>query len=883
MPVLPRFRSLWRNLIHKDQVERELAEEIQAYRDLLIETKLKEGLTPAEAKRLAVMELGGEEQLKEECRDVRGTRVVEALWRDVQYAFRLLWKRPGFTLIATVTLALGIGASSAIFSVVNALLLRPLPYQDANRLVLLTRLDPQRQSPSTSDSIPKFNAIREQSQSFESLAAVAEDSFNLTGRDTPEQIRGARVSGDLLHVLAVQPYLGRNFLPEEDRPGGARVAMLSYNLWRRLFDADVNVVNRTIELDGQSFAVVGILPAGFRFLDEKFDVWLPRAFEPSYFAPDSIRLGATYLSVVGRLKPGVELDQAQSELATLSTRYRQDNPLNSDIAGDSSLMPLQQVVVGEIRKSLLVTFGIVGLVLLIACANVMNLLLVRASARRREFAVRMALGASRVQLIRQLVTESLLLFFLGGAGGVLIAYLGITLLVSLKPGAVPRLDEIGLDAGVLGFTLAVSLVTGLIFGLAPALQSSEIDLNEGLKEGGRSGRGDVRGNRIQRALVVGEIAIAVIVLVCAVLLARSFLHLRDSNAGLDYHNVLTMALTLPPTRYAESYQQTKFYDQMIERVRSLPGVTDVAITSTLPLLGPSGHFRVYIEGVPDPGSERVPRVPGRSVSSDYFRLLKIPLAAGRTFTEADGEKAAKVAVINESFGRRFWPGENPVGKTFSYSTNRILCEVVGVVKDTKFRLADTETRDEMYFPAAQRPRLSMSVMVRSSTEASSLATAIQREVVNLDKDQAVTEVETLEQAVGDSIEQPRLTMLLLAIFALVSLTLAAIGIYGVMAYSVAQRTHEIGIRMALGARPLDVLRLVVGKGMTLALVGIGGGLLAAFVLTRWMASLLFEVTPTDATAYVTVSAGLLAVALLASFIPARRATRVEVLVALRDE
>jgi putative ABC transport system permease protein len=883
MPILPQFRSLWRNLIHKDQVERELAEEIRAYRDLLIEEKLKAGLTPGEARRLALIELGGEEQLKEKCRDIRRTRVVETLWRDLQYAFRLLWKRPGFTLIATVTLALGIGANSAIFSVVNALLLRPLPYKDANRLVLLTRLDPQRQTPSTSDSIPKFNAIREQNQVFESLAAVAEDSFNLTGRDTPEQIRGARVSGDLLHVLAVQPYLGRNFLPEEDRPGGARVAMLSYNLWRRLFDADLNVVNRTIELDGQSFAVVGILPAGFTFLDEKFEVWLPRAFEPSYFASDSIRLGATYLSVVGRLKPGVELDQAHSELATLSTRYRQDNPLNSDIAGDSSIMPLQQVVVGEIRKSLLVTFGIVGLVLLIACANVMNLLLVRASARRREFAVRTALGASRIQLIRQLVTESLLLFFLGGAGGVLIAYLGITLLVSLKPGAVPRLDEIGLDAGVLGFTLAVSLVTGLIFGLAPALQCSEIDLNEGLKEGGRSGRGNARGNRIHRALVVGEIAIAVIVLVCAVLLARSFLLLRDSNAGLDYHNILTMALTLPPTRYAESYQQTKFYDQMIERVRSLPGVTNVAITSTLPLLGSSGHFRVYIEGVPDPGSEKVPRVPGRSVSSDYFRLLKIPLAAGRTFTEADGDKSAKVAVINESFGRRFWPGENPLGKKFAYSTNRILCEVVGVVKDTKFRLADTETRDEMYFPASQRPRLSMSMMVRSSTAPSSLTTAIQNEVFSLDKDQAVTEVETLEQAVGDSIEQPRLTMLLLTIFGLVSVTLAAIGIYGVMAYSVAQRTHEIGIRMALGARPLDVLRLVVTKGMTLALVGIVAGLVAAFVLTRWMASLLFEVTPTDATTYVTVSAGLLAVALLASFIPARRATRVEVLAALRDE
>ncbi len=883
MPILPRLRSLWRNLIYKDRVERELNEEIRVYRELLIETKLKEGLTPLEARRLALIELGGEEQLKEKCRDVRGTRAIAGLWQDLQYAFRLLWKRPAFTFVATITLALGIGANSAIFSVVNALLLRPLPYKDANRLVLLTRLDPQRQSPSTSDSIPKFNAIRDQSQVFESLAAVAEDTFNLTGRDTPEQLRGARVSGDLLQVLAVQPHLGRKFFPDEDRPGGARVAMLSYNLWRRVFNADLNVVNSTIELDGQGFTVVGVLPASFKFLDEHLDVWLPRAFEPSYFAPDSINLGATYLSVVGRLKPGVELVQAQSELANISTRYRQDNPLNSDIAGDSSITPLQQVVVGEVRKSLLVTFGIVGLVLLIACANVMNLLLVRASARRREFAVRTALGATRVQLIRQLVTESLLLFFLGGAGGILIAYMGIRLLVSLKPDAVPRLDEIGLDAGVLCFTLAVSFVTGLIFGLAPALQCSEIDLNEGLKEGGRSGGSDLRGNRIQRVLVVAEIALALIVLVCAGLLARSFLHLRESNAGLDYHNILTMALSLTPTRYPESYQQTKFYDQTIERVRNLPGVTDVAATSTLPLLGPSGHFRVYIEGVPDPGSEKVPRVPGRSVSSDYFQLVKIPLAAGRTFIEDDHEKSAKVAVINESFARRFWPGENPLGKRFAYSTSRILCEVIGVVKDTKFRLSDTETRDEMYFPASQRSRLSMSLMVRTSIEPLSLAPAIQKEVLNLDKDQAVTEVETLEQAVGNSIEQSRLTMFLLAIFAFVSLTLASIGIYGVMAYTVEQRRREIGIRMALGARSLDVLRLVVRKGMSLALVGVAIGLVAAFVLTRWMATLLFEVAPTDAVTYVMVSSGLLAVALLASIIPARRATRVEVLVALRDE
>ena len=808
---------------------------------------------------------------------------METLLKDLRYGIRSLLKRPGFTFIAVLTLALGIGANSAIFSVVNAVLLRPLPYKDANRLALLTRFDPQRTTPSTSSSIPKFNAIRDQSQAFESIAAVADDSFNLTGRDAPEQIRGARVSGDLFHVLAVKPHLGRTFLPEEDRPGGPRVALLSYGLWRRLFDADANIVNRAVELDGQSYQVVGVLPADFKFLDETHEVWLPRAFEPSYFAPDSINLGATYLRVVGRLKPGVELTQAQSDLGTLSERYRQDNPLNSDIAGNSSLMPLQSAVVGEIRKALLLTFAIVGVVLLIACANVTNLLLARAAARRREFAVRTALGATRLQLIRQVLTESLMLSLLGGAGGILIAYLGLELLLAAKPGVLPRLDEISLDFRVLGFTLAISVLTGLIFGLAPAMQSSETDLNETLKEGGRPGAGDARGNRIRRALVVCEVAMALVVLVCAGLLTRSFLRLRQTSPGLDYQNVLTMAVALPQTRYAEPYQQIKFYQQTIDQVRTLPGVTVVAVASDIPLIGPSGHFRVYIDGVPDPGSEKVPRVPGKVISSDYFGLLKIPIVAGRPFTEADSEKAAKVTIINESFARRFWPNQNPLGKRFAYSTNRILCEVVGVVKDTKSRVSEIGTREEMYFPAPQRPRLSMSLLVRNRTDPSSLAAAIQREILNIDKDQAVTEVATLEQVVGESIEQPRLTMFLLGIFGLVALTLAAIGIYGVMAYAVAQRTREIGIRMALGAQTLDVLKLVVRSGMMLAAIGVAIGLGGAFALTRLLASLLFEVTATDATTFAIVSVGLLAVALLACYIPARRATKVDPLVALRYE
>lgn len=476
-----------------------------------------------------------------------------------------------------------------------------------------------------------------------------------------------------------------------------------------------------------------------------------------------------------------------------------------------------------------------------------------------------------------------MLSLLGGAGGMLIAYLGIGLLLAARPGAVPRLEEIGLDLRVLGFTLAVSLLTGLIFGLAPALQSSETDLNETLKDAGRSGTGDVRGNRVRRALVVCEIAMALVVLVCAGLLIRSFLRLRQTSPGLDYHNVLTMAVTLPQTRYPEPYQQAKFYEQTVEHVRTLPGVTDVAVASDIPLVGRPGHFRVYVEGVPDPGAEKVPRIPGRFISNEYFRLLKISLVTGRTFSEGDNDKATRVTIVNESFARRFWPNQNPLGKRFSYSTSRILCEVVGVVKDTKFRVSDTETREEMSFPALQRPRLEMRLLVRTTTEPNNLAAAIQREILKIDRDQAVTEVATLEQVVGNSIEQPRLTMFLLGIFAIVALTLAAIGIYGVMAHAVVQRTHEIGIRMALGAQTLDVLKLIVRNGMILALLGVGIGLAGALAMTRVMASLLFEVAPTDAMTLASVSLGLLAVAFLACYVPARRASKVDPLVALRCE
>jgi len=804
------------------------------------------------------------------------------MWQNLWFGVRILLKRPLFTFIAVLTLALGIGANSLIFSVVNAVLLRPLPYRDSARLVFVSQFDAQRGIPLSHDtSFPRFTYLREQSHEFENLAAVAEENVNLTGRDVPEQMLGAKVSGDLFGVLGVKPFIGRTFLPEEDQPGGAQVAVISYSLWRRLFGTDTNILGQGIELDGQIVTIVGVLPADFKFLDEKQEVWLPRAFEVGYLAPESIRLGATYVRVIARLKED-NLEQVSSHLETIMAGYKQGNPDNGDTSASLRLTPLQESMVTDVRKPLLVVLGMVGLVLLIACVNVTNLLLARAAARRREFALRTALGATRLDLIRQLLTESVLLSLLGGAGGILIAYCGIKILVAVRPTSIPRLDEITLDFQVLAFTLLIAVLTGVIFGLAPALQSSETALHETLKEGSRTGTDDPRGHRVRRGLVVLEIALALLVLIDAGLLIDSFLRLRSNRPGLSYENVLTLSVTLPRQRYVETSQQANFYKQAIERIRNLPGVTNVAAVSVIPLTGPGTRARVYIEGVPDPGPGKVPVISGRFISPDYFAMLNIPLLAGRPFTERDDGEAPNVAIVNESFARRFWPDEEPIGKRFAYTTSRVLCEVVGVVADTKFKVSDIGTPEEMYQPYLQRPRPSMSLLVRTAIEPLTLASAAQTQILSIDKDQPVGNVETMQQVVRDSIEQPRMTMLLLSVFALIALILSMIGVYGVMTYSVIQRTQEFGVRIALGAQPRNILALVIRQGMVLTLAGISIGLVAAFASTRVLSSVLFETSATNPVVFAGISLLLGTTAFLACYIPARKATKIEPITALNN-
>jgi predicted permease len=801
------------------------------------------------------------------------------LWQDVKFSVRLLFKRPLFTVTVVVTLALGIGANSAAFSVVNAVLLRPLPYADSDRLMVISGLN-EKGAP-VKLSFPRLTAFREQSQSFDGIAAVADENFILTGRDAPEQVEGGKVSGDIFRVLGVKPLVGRTFLPEEDQPGGAAVVILSHELWQRSFGSDPSIVGRSIGIDGNSVTVVGVLPQGFKFLDDKNKaLWMPRANEISYLAPESVRLGAFYLRVVGRLKPGVGYEQARAELERLTGLYKQNNPGNSDLGLGSRLTPLQEFMVGDIRQTLLVVLGIVGLILLIACANVANLLLARAAARRREFTIRTALGAGRWQLMRQLLTESVMLSMLGGGLGLLLALCGVRWLVEAQPANVPRIGEVGIDVRVLAFNFGVALLTGVVFGLAPALQGSRVDLNDTLKEGGRTGSDGSGGRRMRGLLVVLEVALTLVVLVSAGLLIQSFLRLRNSSVGFDQRRVLSMVVALPKTRYPEQGQQMRFFQQVVERVKGLPGVVNVATVWRPPLGGPGNGGMVEIEGLPSPGRGKEPIIPTRFVSPGYFRTLGLPLLSGREFSEQDYEKAQKVVIINRSMAQRFWPGADPVGKYIIYSTSKVRAEVIGVVGDAKFKVSDPQAGEELYLPQS---RLIMALLVRTANDDPlALAPAVREEVRGVDREQPVTEVQTLEQVIDSSVSQPRMTMLLLSTFAVVALLLSVVGVYGVMTYSVTQRTPELGVRIALGARPRNILGLVIKQGMLLVLLGILVGLAASAASARVLSSLLFEVSAFNPPLFLGVALLLSAIALLACYLPARRATRIAPVIALNN-
>src|SRR4051812_31896918 len=811
---------------------------------------------------------------------------METILKDIRYAFRQLIKHPAFSLIAIFALALGIGANTAIFSVVNAVLLQPLPYRAPNELVWLWGTNPLNDIPKESASYPDFNDWRQQAQSFQTMAGFAKSSPILTGDGgEPERLPGAVVLGDFFTVLGVEPALGRKFLPDENEQGKNRVVILSHNLWQRRFGGDPKVVGQQISVNGNPNTIVGVLPAGFQDpipnARKPVELWIPLTVS------DDMRNSrrGDFLYVVARLKAGVSLEQARAEMKGIAGRLEKQYP-DTNTAWSVIVEQLHETLTGDIRPALLLLLGAVAFLLLIACANVANLLLARASSRQRGIAVRAALGASLRRVVRQLLTENIFLSLGGGALGLLFAVWGIHALLALSPGNIPRLETVGISHQVLWFTIALSLLTGLIFGLAPALTASRPNLNDTLKEGGRSAAESSGGRRLRNAMAVAEIALSLVLLVGAGLLVRSFIRLQDVKPGFNPGHLLAVDLSLPAAKYGEP-QQVQFFDQLLASVSQQPGVQAASIASDLPLGGNADFLAFSVEGRLLAPTDRTPDAEARVISPDYFRTLQIPLRSGRLLNERDVTGAPDAAVINETLARKYFPGEDPLGKRVTFGDPQAKdvqwFTVVGVVGDVHGTRLNTEPYAQIYTSYRQTPRRAFSLIVRTAGEPTAMLKTVREQIWSLDRQQPLYNVRTVDQVMAQSIARPRFNMLLITILAGVALVLAAVGIYGVISYSVSQRVHEIGVRMALGATAGDVLRLVVGQGMLLAGLGLGLGLLAAFGLTRIMASLLFNVTATDPVTYFGLAFLLGLIALLACYIPARRATKVNPVTALRAE
>ena len=871
------LRRLYRRvraLLSSESIHGEIDEEMRFHIDMRTEENVRAGMPPGEARRAALRRFGNFDSVRDRAYEVRGGGMLESLLQDVRYGARVLARNRGFTAVAVLTLALGIGANSAIFSVVNSVLLRPLPFAAPDRLVRVYEKRLKLGRTRNVVSAPDFLDWREQSSVFEAVSAYTGWNAALTSGDEPRQVTGTVASADLFQVLRAAPMLGRVFTAEEDKPGAGRVVVISHRMWKGLFGSDPSVVGKTVRLDGEGYTVVGVMPADFEFPDRGSELWAPLALS----AQEPGNRGSHYLNVVARLKDGVTLGKAQAEMEAVAARLEQQHPVN--VGHGVNVFPLHDEVVGAVRPALLLLLGVVGFVLLIACANVANLLLARGASRHTEIAIRTALGAARLRVVRQLLTESLLLAFAGGMLGLLLSAWGVDSLVKLIPADMPRVGEIGVDRWVFGFTSLVSVSTGVLFGLLPALQVSKGNLHDALKEGGRSPlSGSSRQSRLRGFLVVTEVAAALILLIGAGLLAESFVRLRRVSPGFDPSNVLTMQLSLPPAKYKEPQRQAAFLQQVLQRAEALPGVKAAGAVVGLPLGGNSASRYFQIEGRP-------PRPAGEGLntnfnlaSPNYFRALGVPLKSGRYFDEHDAAGAAEVVVINETMARRFWPDEEPLGKRLRIGENPWRT-VVGDVKNDEL---SAETKPEMFYPLAQSPLPFMTLVVRSDADPAALVAAVRGAVREVDKEQPVYDVKTMEQRVAESVSSRRLTALLVGLFAVLAVTLAAIGIYGVISYSVTQRTHEIGVRVALGARGVDVLRLVVGHGMRLVLVGVGLGLAGAFALTRLVSSFFFGVSAADPAVYAGVSLLLLAVALLACLVPARRAAKTDPMVALRYE
>jgi putative ABC transport system permease protein len=800
------------------------------------------------------------------------------LWRDILYSIRSMLNNRAFSIVAVLTLAVGIGATSAVFSVVNAVLLRELPYKEPAQLVMFWEDNLKMGLDQFPASYPNFVDYRDQSQSFQSFAAFNRKDFNLTGMDEPQRIAGAEVSENFFTVLGVAPLAGNTFSPEDFT--AANAVIISHDLWKRQFGGNSSMVGKPLALNGKSFTVSGIMPAGFRFpgeLFEKADLWVPLHTEPVQAADRA----SHSLFVISRLKPQVPLSSARSEVSTIASRL-QTQYESSNQGWGAKLTPLQEQIVGDIRPSLLMLLGAVSLVLLIACVNVANLLIARATTRQKEIAIRMAVGANRRRMIQQLLTESLVLGVVSSLLGLLLAFVGILLLRPLIPPSYGQ--EIGLSGTVLGFALLISVVTAVIFGLVPAIQATKLDINGWLKEeSGRSSAG-VHRRFLRQLLIVSEVTLSLVLLVGAGLLIKSFVRLQQVDPGFKSDNLLTMSMTIPDNKYPDALRQRAYFQQALQEIQGMPGVRSAAVVSRLPLRGSDKVRAFLIEGRPALASGQQQTASYSVVSPDYFSTMSIPLRKGRAFTDRDDPNAPLVAVINETMVRQYFPNEEPIGKRLilKRSPPMVAPEIVGVTGDVKGQGLDAEAKSGFFVPQAQAPSAVMSLVIRSDSNPVGLTAAARRTLLNVDKDQPVENVTTMEQVVSKSTSPQRLNTVLLSIFAAIALVLAAVGIYSIMAQSVRQRRHEIGIRVSLGARPIQILKMVIGQGMFLTFIGVGIGLIAVFFLARILLSLLYHVNTLDPVIYVGTTLLLSAVAFIASYIPARRAMKVDPMRALRD-
>jgi putative ABC transport system permease protein len=873
-------------VFHHDRRDRELADEIESRLRLHTEENLHRGLTAEEARRESLLSLGGVEQTKEICRERSGLPMIETLLQDLRFGARMLRKNLGFTVVAVLTLALSIGANTAIFSVIDAVLLRPLPYKNSDQLVSIGADNVKRGVTGLPVSFTKLTRVKEQTHTLQSIGAYYPVNASLTTRGVPEQISAARATASFFDVLGVVPAEGRGFLPEEDREGGADVAIISDGFWHSHFGAAPDLIGRAIPLDGKSVTVVGVLPASFHFpfQQPEPDVWLPRVFDPVALTPTMIRTGASFLGVFARLQPGVSPAQSQAELDAINEAYVKDFPGYVD-ASDYTLqiVSLKEGLVGPLRVTLLLLLSAAGFVLLIGCTNIASMLLARSATRQREIAIRQALGASPKRLVRQLLTESLLLSALGGILGVALAAGGLRLLRLLPPGTIPRVEEVTLDAGVLIFSLVLCIVTGIAFGLVPSLLASQRDVNETLKESGRGSNEGRKSRSSRAALVVVEVAIAVVLVTGAALLMKSFGNLMHVDPGFSPSSVTTFLMTLPKSRYPQPAQQAEFYRRLVESAQTLPGVQSAGVSSFLPLAGAIRYVYFCPEGMVCQGLGKDPVIAVRQITPDYLQSMRIPLLRGRAFNQQDIAGVKPVVIINQTVAQKYFSGQDAIGKHLANSRDKIQMEIVGVVGDVKFTGLNTPYIPEMYMPQAQNPAATMTLVVRSNSNPQPLIAAVRQKTSEIDPDLPFSNVASMDEVVSASVAQPRLTTQFTGFFAALALLLTAVGIYGVLAYSVTQRIHEMGIRMALGASRSEILKMVVGQGLKLVALGLALGLLVSLAVTRLLTTLLFGTSARDPLIFAAVTLLLLVVALFAAYVPARRASLVDPIVALRHE